>query len=126
MQIVLAVAFGGAFGAVGRHFMNVAAIHWFGHGFPWGTILVNILGSFLMGCLVSLLAHVWQPSMEIKAFLTVGLLGAFTTFSTFSLDIVTLFERQDYLPMAGYMAGSLCLSILGLILGMFLIRIVVL
>jgi len=115
MQIVLAVALGGAFGAVGRHFMNVAATHWFGHGFPWGTILVNVLGSFLMGCLISLLAHVWH-----------GLLGAFTTFSTFSLDIVTLFERHAYLPMAGYMAGSLCLSILGLILGMFLIRIIVL
>ena len=126
MQMVLAVAMGGACGAVLRHFVNVGAMVLFGHGFPWGTFAVNVLGSFLMGALVVIMAHVWQPSLEMKSFLTIGLLGAFTTFSTFSLDVMTLFERQAYIPMAGYLLGSVALSIMGLVGGMFLARAIVL
>ena len=85
MKLLLAIAAGGALGALGRHFMMVQVGHWFGTGFPLGTIVVNVLGSFTLGVLIELMALVWSPSMEIRAFLTIGALGAFTTFSTFSM-----------------------------------------
>ena len=85
MKLVLAIALGGAIGAVGRHYVSVAMVLLVGYGFPWGTLVVNIVGSFLMGALIETMTLVWSPSVEIRALLTVGLLGAFTTFSTFSL-----------------------------------------
>jgi len=78
-----------------------------------------------MGCLISGFAHIADPSQAIKAFLTVGLLGAFTTFSTFSLDAVSLLERGALAAASFYIIGSVILALCGLFAGMFLIRAVI-
>ena len=117
-----AVAAGGAIGAVLRHSANVFALKLFGDGFPWGTLIVNVLGSFIMGALVAWFAHVWQPSHEVRALLITGVLGAFTTFSTFSLDVATLWERNALIPAAGYITSSVILSVGALFIAIFLVR----
>lgn len=125
MKLILAIALGGAVGACLRHFFSAAALAVTGPGFPWGIFAANILGSFLMGICVATFAHIEPVSMEVKAFLTIGILGAFTTFSTFSLDSVTLIERGEYLQASAYMIGSVILSVGGLFAGMALVRTVV-
>lgn len=122
MNIVLAIAAGGAIGAVLRHFVGMISLCLMGSNFPWGTITVNVLGSLIMGMLITYFVLHWNPPQEIRAFLTVGLLGAFTTFSTFSLDTVTLWERGASMAAAGYIMASVILSILALMLGMIIIR----
>lgn len=124
MKLVLAIALGGAIGAVGRHYVSVAMTLLVGHGFPWGTLVVNIVGSFAMGALIETMALVWSPSLEMRALLTVGVLGAFTTFSTFSLDVATIYERGTPLVLAVYVAASVALSILALFAGLRLMRLV--
>ena len=124
MKLVLAIALGGAVGAVGRHYVSVAMTLLMGHGFPWGTLVVNIVGSFLMGVLIETMALVWSPTAEMRALLTVGVLGAFTTFSTFSLDVATLYERGATPQLALYIAASVALSIFALFAGLRLMRLV--
>lgn len=119
---IAAIAVGGAVGAVSRHSVNQLAAHVLGAGFPWGTLIVNVLGSFLMGVIISSLAHFWQPPAAVKPMIVTGFLGAFTTFSTFSLDVATLYERSAYLPMALYFLASVTFSIAALFAGMILIR----
>ena len=87
MSELLAVAAGGVIGAVARYLVYVAVGHLLGTGFPYATLIVNIVGSFAMGVLVELMALVWSTSIEMRLFLTTGILGAFTTFSAFSLDL---------------------------------------
>jgi CrcB protein len=123
MLMIMAIAGGGALGAVLRHFVNNAVTHLTGGDFPWGIFLVNITGSVLMGILVSLFAHAGEPPQAMKAFLTVGILGGYTTFSTFSLDAVTLLGRGALAEAAFYMAGSVFLAIGGLYAGMGLVRV---
>ncbi|MDP6953598.1 MAG: fluoride efflux transporter CrcB [Alphaproteobacteria bacterium] len=122
MNTVLAVAAGGAIGAVGRYLVMSGIGHWLGTAFPVGTLVVNVLGSFAMGVLVELGALVWSPSPELRAMLVVGLLGSFTTFSTFSLDVVVLVQRGATLPAMGYIVASVVLCIAGLVLGMSMVR----
>lgn len=122
MNMIFAIAAGGAIGAVCRHGVNIGAAQLFGAGFPWGTLIVNVLGSFIMGTLIAAFAHMGNPSQEIKAFLIVGLLGAMTTFSTFSLDTITLFERGELTAMALYLFSSVFFSIMGLFAGLLLVR----
>ncbi len=124
MIAVLSIAAGGALGAVARHFTNVGAAAVFGAAFPWGTVIVNIAGSFIMGLLVGLFAHMWQAPQALKLFLTVGFLGGFTTFSSFSLDAVTLYERGEALLSAGYIIGSVVLSVAALFGGLWMARMV--
>ena len=122
MQVVFAIAAGGAVGALARHFLNSGVAHFMGTSFPWGIFVANILGSFLMGVMISTFAHLGNPSQALRAFLTIGMLGAFTTFSTFSLDSVTLIERGSYGPAAFYIIGSVALALAGLVAGMALMR----
>lgn len=121
-SIWLAIGAGGAVGAMARHGVSRAAMHLMGPNFPWGTLTVNAVGSFLMGALIVWLArHEPQPN-ALRAFLTVGLLGAFTTFSTFALDAVTL-AKDRTLTVAGiYVAASIVLSIGGLAAGLTAMR----
>lgn len=126
MKLILAIAAGGALGAIGRHLVMVQVGHWFGTGFPLGTIVVNVLGSFVLGVLVELMALIWSPSLELRAFLTVGALGAFTTFSTFSMDAVLLYERGAHAQVAAYVAASVIFSILAFFIGLRLCRALVL
>lgn len=122
MIMILAIASGGAIGAVLRHFVGMLSLKVMGAGFPYGTLSVNVLGSFLMGALIAYLAHHWSPPQEMRAFLTVGFLGAFTTFSTFSLDAITLWERGDTWSALFYVLASVVLSIMALFAGLFIIR----
>lgn len=122
MKIILAIAAGGAFGAVARHFVNNQIAHWLGDGFPWGILVANVAGSFAMGVLAETMALAWSPSQELRAFMIVGVLGAFTTFSTFSLQVVLLYERGQMLLAAGYVAASVVLAVGGLFTGLALVR----
>jgi fluoride exporter len=119
---LLAVSLGGALGAAGRYLVMVWVGHWLGHGFPFGTLAVNIVGSFLLGALIETSALVWSPSPEIRAFIVVGVLGAFTTFSTFSLDAYTLWVRGDVVQAAIYVAASIVLCIFALLAGLVTFR----
>lgn len=119
---ILAVAAGGALGAVARFLVSSGAGYLFGYGFPFGTLIVNVLGSFALGVLIQVTALAWSPSAEVRAFVVVGVLGAFTTFSTFSLDAVTLWTRGDLVPAVMYMVGSVLFGITGFLTGMFLTK----
>lgn len=114
------VALGGAAGATGRYLTGLAATRVMGHGFPWGTLTVNVVGSFLMGVLVVTLAHL--GGTRLAPLLMTGLLGGFTTFSAFSLDAVTLYERGQVTVAAGYVVASVGLSLLALLAGMLIAR----
>ena len=123
MKLILAIATGGAIGAVGRHYVGVYALKWLGAAFPYGTLAVNVIGSFLMGVLVIAMTVKWNVGNELRAFLTVGLLGGFTTFSAFSLDFATLMERGETALAAGYAAASVVLALAGVFAGMHLMRV---
>ena len=122
MNMLFAVACGGALGAMGRHFVSGHVMRWTGGGFPWGTLTVNVLGSFLLGALVEYMALRWSATQEMRGFLVVGVLGGFTTFSAFSLDAVLLLERGSLGPAFAYIAGNMLLSICGLFAGLVLFR----
>lgn len=124
MYLILAIAAGGAIGAVGRHFVNVGAVTMLGTGFPYATLIVNVVGSFLMGVLIHVMAVSWTVSPEMRALLTVGGLGAFTTFSTFSLDVALLYERGQLFLAGVYIVMSVAASIGALFIGLKLSRVV--
>ncbi|MGH1352894.1 MAG: fluoride efflux transporter CrcB [Methyloligellaceae bacterium] len=119
---ILYAALGGAIGAASRFLVTSAAFRIMGPGFPWGTVVVNVAGSFLMGVLIVFLALRYSTSQELRIFLVTGILGGFTTFSAFSLDFVTLFEQKNYVPAAWYLCSSVLLSILALFVGMIIAR----
>ncbi len=109
-------------GAAARYGVNIAAPRLLGHGFPWATIVVNVAGSLAMGLLIGLMAHAWNASNEMRVFLATGVLGGFTTFSAFSLDFATLYERKAYGLALGYAGGSVLLSIAAVFAGLWLAR----
>ena len=122
LQLTAAIALGGAIGAVARYFVVGRVALWAGTGFPFGTLAVNVAGSFAMGLIVELAALAWSPSPELRAFLTVGFLGAFTTFSAFSLDAALLYGRGELLLSAAYVAGSVVLSVGAFFAALALVR----
>jgi fluoride exporter len=95
----------------------------FGISFPWGTLIINIFGSLLIGVFVESFALKWNPSQVVRVFLTVGICGGFTTFSTFSLDAYLLMQRGELWSSAIYMASSVVLSIAALFAGLQLVRV---
>jgi CrcB protein len=123
--ILLAVAVGGALGSLLRYFAAGAIQSAAWPGFPWGIFVVNVTGGFAMGLIVELSALKLQLTPEIRAFLTVGVLGGYTTFSTFSLDSVLLIQRGAYASAAAYILGSTLLSIAALFGGLWLVRVAV-
>ena len=116
------VALGGALGASARYIVGVLATHWGGGQFPWGTFSVNIVGSFLLGVLAGLMTFTWSPSPELRAFLVVGVLGGFTTFSAFSLDTLRLVEAGRITAAGGYVVASVILSIAACAMGLWLAK----
>ena len=96
-QLILAVAAGSALGSVARYLVGVGSGKLFGTEFPWGTLIINVTGSFLIGAFVGMFAAKWDLSQTMRTFLTVGIGGGFTTFSTFSLDGYYLIERGQTL-----------------------------
>jgi CrcB protein len=124
MQSTLLVFLGAGIGGALRHGVNVACARACGTAFPWGTLVVNVAGSFAMGLLAAWLAFRAGPgwSQGMRLFLATGLLGGFTTFSAFSLDAVLLWERDAALAALGYVTASVVLSIAGLVLGLAVVR----
>lgn len=119
---VLIVAAGGAVGAVLRHLTNLAMLRIAGPAFPWGTLVVNIAGCLAMGIFVELLARRFGSSTELRLFVATGLLGGFTTFSAFSLDVAVLYERGAIGQALSYAAASVLLSIAALFVGLWLAK----
>lgn len=109
VQIIAQVALGGAIGAVGRYLTQAAALRLFGPSLPLGTLAANIVGSFAIGILFVLLAD--RGLMRIAPFLVAGILGGYTTFSTFALDSLLLWERGQHGLAIAYVAGSVGLSL---------------
>lgn len=124
MKTLIFVALGGAVGAACRYMVGIAATHLGSDQFPWGIFTVNVVGSFVLGILAAIMAFSWSPSPELRAFLIVGVLGSFTTFSAFSLDVVLLIEKDRFVLAAVYVAGTLLLSVGGLFAGLKLTRMV--
>ena len=122
MLHLLLVAIGGAIGAAMRHLANLLALRLVGPNFPWGTLAINVLGSLAMGLFVGLLARRFGGSTELRLFVATGILGGFTTFSAFSLDFATLWERGATISAFGYAFASVISAILALFLGMWLAR----
>lgn len=121
MVPALLVALGGALGSVGRYGVNVWTMRAFGPGFPWGTLTVNVVGGLVMGLIASVLA-LKGGTNEMRVFLMTGIMGGFTTFSAFSLDTFTLWERGEVATAAVYVAASVALSIGALAAGLALGR----
>lgn len=122
MGTLLAVAAGGALGAMGRYLVVTGFVRLLGTGFPYGTLAANVAGSFLMGVLVAVAAQTGAVSNEMRAFLAVGLLGGFTTFSAFSLDAAILAQDGRLGAAALYVAASVAVSIAALFLGLAVTR----
>jgi fluoride exporter len=121
-MLYLIVFVGAGIGGALRHGINVAAVRLLGYGFPFGTLIVNIVGSFLMGVLAGYFAFRPGVGQHMRLFLTTGILGGFTTFSAFSLDAALLIERHAYALAAGYVAGSVAASLAALFFGLALFR----
>jgi fluoride exporter len=121
-MLYLIVFIGAGIGGALRHGVNVGAARLFGYGFPLGTFIVNIVGSFAMGLLAGY--FIYRPGMpqHVRLFLTTGVLGGFTTFSSFSLDAALLIERHAYALAAGYVIGSIAAGVSALFFGLALFR----
>ena len=120
IQTLFTVAAGGAIGSSLRYLVNIGALRLLGPAFPWATLTVNVIGSFLMGALVVWFAN--RDLMRLAPFLMTGVLGGFTTFSAFSLDTVTLWQRGEATTAAAYVAASIILSLAALLAGMATVR----
>jgi len=117
-MLLLAIACGGALGALARFFTQHIAGNWFGLTFPWGTLAANILGCFIMGLLAGYWgSHDFNLSQELRGFLVIGFLGAFTTFSAFSLDSLVLFQNGEHFKALFNVIGSLVLCLIAVYLG---------
>ena len=125
MNATLLVFLGAGIGGALRHGVNVAAERVLGSGFAWGTLTVNVVGGFAMGVLAGWLAlkagEAWTQSARL--FVATGILGGFTTFSAFSLDVVLLWERGQSSAAIAYVLGSVVLSIAGLLAGLYVVRV---
>ena len=123
MKVFLSVALGGAVGATARYLFENYLGTWVGAGFPWATLTINVVGgSFMLGVLVALSALLWSPSATLSAFLVIGVLGGFTTFSAFSLDVILLAERGRIETAVLYSLASLSLAVGALFTGLRLTR----
>ena len=120
IQTLPIVALGGAIGASLRYLVNVAAVRLVGVNVPVGTVVVNVLGSLIMGLLVVILAE--KSGTRYAPFLMTGILGGFTTFSAFSLDAITLYERGQIGLAFVYVAGTVIVALAALFLGMTIAR----
>lgn len=118
----LLVFIGGGLGSMLRYALTVAAGKTFGTHFPWGTFLINITGSTVMGLIAGYLAFKGEASQPWRLFIMTGVLGGYTTFSAFSLDAAFLYERGEIALAVAYVLGSVLLAIAGLFAGLALVR----
>src|SRR5664279_725758 len=118
----LVVFLGGGIGAALRHGINLAIARLLGTAFPYGTLMINITGSFIMGVVAAYFAFKGDASQHWRLFLTTGILGGYTTFSAFSLDAALLYERGEMGMAALYVIASVTISIIGLFTGLALVH----
>jgi len=121
-MIYLIVFIGAGIGGALRHAVNVGATKLFGLDFPFATLIVNVAGSFVMGLFAGYFAYRSGIPQHVRLFLTTGILGGFTTFSTFSLDAAVLVERHSYGAAAGYVLGSVVAGLAALFFGLAVFR----
>lgn len=121
MGVILSVGVGGGIGALIRYFV-AGWIQPAGAAFNWGIFIVNITGGLVMGLVVEASALKLNLSPEVRAFITTGILGGYTTFSTFSLDSALLMQKGEYALAAAYVIGSVVLSIAALFAGLWIVR----
>jgi CrcB protein len=119
-MLYLIVFIGAGIGGALRHGVNVGAARLLGHGFPFGTMIVNVGGSFLIGLFAGYFAFRPGIGQHMRLFLTTGLLGGFTTFSAFSLDAALMIERHSYALAAGYVLGSVAAGLIAFFVGLAL------
>ena len=125
MKQALLVGLGGAIGSLARYFMGIVIIGLTGPAFPFNTLFVNVTGCFVMGLVVAALAKFDLSvtyATDVRLFVAVGVLGGFTTFSSFSADVAALWERGSYTQTTFYVTASVALSIAALFLGLHLVR----
>lgn len=122
VQVWIAIAGGGAAGALSRWLMTTGVQRWLGRDFPWGTLSVNVLGSFVMGLLVLLFIERFDPGPALRPGLLVGFLGAFTTFSTFAVETLNLVQGEMPLRAFLYVLVSVGACVCAALAGMLLAR----
>ncbi|MDP9836701.1 CrcB protein [Neorhizobium huautlense] len=122
MNSMAIVAVGGAVGSVFRYLVGIWAVRLFGPAFPWGTLAINVVGSFAIGLFLEMILRRFGGSTELRLLLMTGLCGGFTTFSSFSLDFVGLVERGAMPLGIAYLIASVVLSIGATFLGLFIGR----
>lgn len=122
MLNILLVALGGAAGSVCRYLTGLAALRLIGPGFPWGTLTVNIVGSFAIGCLAEATIRGVSAPLDLRLLLITGFLGGFTTFSAFSLDVWVLYEKGAVTEAMLYVAASVVVSLLATGAGLLTVR----
>lgn len=120
MTMILSIAAGGALGAVLRYLLNAQIMAVWGNAFPWGILVVNVVGCFAMGLAAGGLAA--HASSEMRAFLTTGVLGGFTTFSAFAYDVNALVDANQGVTALVYIAATVALSLAGVFAGATLAR----
>ncbi len=116
-QTIILVFLGGGIGAVARYVFGLASVSLLGAAFPWGTLGVNVIGSLVIGFLAQALPAAEMGGMSMRLFLMAGILGGFTTFSAFSLDVMHLVQKGEAGLAFGYIAASIALSLLAVFLG---------
>ncbi|HET9215946.1 MAG TPA: fluoride efflux transporter CrcB [Terriglobia bacterium] len=121
--ILFVIFVGGGIGSMARHAVNQISAAFFGVNFGWGTLFVNILGSFLMGVLAGWFALKADSGELLRLFLTTGILGGFTTFSAFSLDAALLWQRGQIASSIAYIGISVIVSLVSLFAGLSVIRV---
>lgn len=122
MEMIALVAVGGAFGASGRYMVGKLAVWLLGIGFPYGTFIVNILGAVMMGFFIHMLAVKLNGSNEMRVFMATGVLGGFTTFSAFSLEVANMIERGSWSTAFMYAFASVLLCVIGVFAGLYMAR----
>ena len=125
MKVLLAVAIGGAIGAIARFQLSQSFIKSFSGDFIYNILVANIVGCFLMGVCYEFMNLKTNVGVEWRAFFMVGVLGAFTTFSSFALDVFILVERGSYLNASMYILSSVVFSIVGLFVGIYIMRTII-
>ncbi|OQW80506.1 MAG: camphor resistance protein CrcB [Proteobacteria bacterium ST_bin14] len=121
MISLLLVMMGGALGAGARYLVGKALLGWLGPDYPWGTLAVNVLGGLAMGALAGMLGRMTAGD-QARLFLAVGVLGGFTTFSAFSLELVTMLERGAMMTAMGYALASVAGAVVALFAGLAMTR----
>jgi fluoride exporter len=122
LRIPIAIALGAVPGALSRFYLTRFCVQWFGPGFPYGTFIINLSGSLLMGFITTLMLSRTSLSPELRALITVGFLGAYTTFSTYALETNTLLQSGQWGKTLFYWGGSALLGVMSLEIGSLLAR----